>query len=118
MLVFTVISAAIVAVIQILSYHVMAARFAREELTHGEKKVERGFFALALADERDKLIELKSHCVGYTLVGIGFVAVLVGLAFGLPSVLVLHILFGVFVASSIAELIVSIYFYEKGVRHG
>jgi hypothetical protein len=118
MLVFIVISAVILATIQILLYRVMAARFAREELTHGEKKTDRSFFALALADERDKLVELKSYRVGYILVGIGFVAVLTGLAFGLPNVLVLHILFGVFVVSSIAELVASIYFYEKGVRNG
>jgi hypothetical protein len=48
----------------------------------------------------------------------GFIAALLSLAFGMPAVFALHILFGTFAAGSIIEGFVSIYYYEKGVHNG
>jgi hypothetical protein len=43
---------------------------------------------------------------------------LAALAFGLSAVAALHILLGAACAGSIAEGIVSVYFYECGIRNG
>jgi xanthosine utilization system XapX-like protein len=118
MLLFIGIGVIALVVIQILFYTATAVGIAVREQGQDEKKIERNLSAIMCADERDHLIELKSYRVGYILVGTGFVTAIAGLAFGLSSVFALHILLGAFAVGSIAEGIASIYFYEKGVRHG
>jgi hypothetical protein len=118
MLVFIGISVAIAIVIQILFHITLAIGIAVKERQCEDKEVERIISSTVVEDERDKLISLKSSHIGYICAGIGFVAALVALAFGMTSVAALHILFGTFAAGSIIEGIVSVYYYEKGVRNG
>jgi hypothetical protein len=65
----------------------------------------------------DKLIGLKSAHIGYCFAGLGFVALLVCLAFGGSVLLALHSMLGAFAVGGIAEGIASIVWYEKGVRN-
>ena len=118
MLVFIGISVAVVIVIQILFHIAMAVGIAVKERERDRKEIDRRFNSLTVEDERDKLISLKSSRVTSVFGGIGFVAALVGLAFGISGVAALHILFGSFSLGCTAEGIVSVYFYEKGVRNG
>ena len=118
MLVFIGISVAAVVVVQIIFHIAAAIGIAAKEHECGDKEIERNLSSLMVEDERDKLIGLKSSHIGYIIAGIGFVLALVGLAFGMPGVVALHVLFGAFAAGSVAEGIATVYFYEKGVRNG
>ena len=69
-------------------------------------------------DERDKLINLKSSRIGYVCAGVGFIAGLIALAFGISAVVALHIIAGAFAVGSIIEGCVSVYLDEMGVRNG
>jgi hypothetical protein len=118
MLGFIGISVAVAVVIQILFHIALAIGIAVKERQCEDKEVERIISSTVVEDERDKFISLKSSRIGYICAGIGFVIALVALAFGIASVVALHILFGIFAAGSIIEGIVSVYYYEKGVRNG
>jgi len=118
MLVFIGISVAVVIVVQILFHIATAIGIAVKEQERDREKIDRRFASLTLEDERDKLISLKSSRVTSVFGGLGFVAALVGLAFGLSGVVALHILFGSFSLGCTAEGVASVYFYEKGVRNG
>jgi len=118
MLVFIGISVAAVIVVQVLFHVAAAIRIAVKEQEKDDKKIEKNLSSLMVEDERDKLINLKSSRVTSVFAGIGFIAALVGLAFGISSVFALHILFGSFSVGCIVEGFVSVYFYEKGVRNG
>jgi hypothetical protein len=120
MLVFIGISVVAVIVIQIVFHIASAVGIAIKEKyqEHSDEDVERNLSSLMVEDERDKLISLKSSHIGYIFAGIGFVAALAGLAFGVSGIVALHILFGAFAIGSIAEGIATVCFYEKGVRNG
>ena len=117
-LVFIGIGVAAVIVIQIIFHIAMAIGIAVKEREHSDKEIEKNISSLMVEDERDKLINLKSAHIGYIFAGIGFALALVGLAFGMPGVFALHILFGAFAIGSVVEGIATVYFYEKGVRNG
>jgi hypothetical protein len=118
MLIFIGIAIVIMIVIQILFHIAFAIGIAVKERQHDDKTVERIIAAEMAEDERNKIINLKSYHIGYICAGVGFVAALVALAFGLSAVIALHILFGASAIGSITEGIASVYFYEKGVRNG
>ncbi|MDR1598687.1 MAG: hypothetical protein LBS11_02260 [Oscillospiraceae bacterium] len=118
MLVFIGISVAAVVVIQILFHIAFAIGIAVKEQDREDKKVERIISSAMVEDEREKLISLKSARVGYICAGIGLIAALAALALGGSAVAAFHILFGAYAVGSIAEGIVGVYFYEKGVRNG
>jgi len=118
MLVFIGIGIAAVVIIQILSHIALTVGIAVKEREQDDKTVERIVASVLVEDERDKLINLKSSHIGYIFAGIGFVACLLGLAFGISSVFALHILFGAFAFGSVIEGFAGIYFNEKGVRNG
>jgi hypothetical protein len=102
-LVFIGIGAAALIVIQVLFHVALAIGIAVKEREHDDKTVERIISSSMVEDERDKIISLKSSHVGYTCVGIGFVAALVALASGMANVVALHILSGAFAIGSITE---------------
>jgi hypothetical protein len=64
------------------------------------------------------IINLKSEHVGHILVGVGFLAALIVIATGYPVIYALHILFGSFLAGSVAEGLTTVYLYERGVHNG
>ena len=115
MLVFIGIGIAAAIAIQIILHIALSIGVAVKEREQDDKTVERIIASTVVEDERDKLIGLKSTHIGYVFAGIGFVAALVALALGIQVVTVLHILFGAFSGGSLAEGIMSVYFYEKGI---
>ncbi|GHU76517.1 hypothetical protein AGMMS49992_22330 [Clostridia bacterium] len=118
MLCFIGISVVAVIVIQILFHIAAAMGIAAKEHEHDGTKIDKTLSSLMVEDERDNLISLKSSHVGYVFAGIGFVFALVALTLGISSVIALHTLFGAFAIGSIIEGIVSVCYYEKGVRNG
>ncbi len=117
-LVFIGIGVITIIVIQIIFHIATAIVIAVKEEEHNDEKNENHVSSLMVEDERDKLINLKSAHIGYLFVGIGFILALFNLAFNMPSVFALHILFGSFAIGSIIEGIATVYFYEKGVHNG
>ena len=115
MLVFIGIGVAAVIVIQIIFHIALSIGIAVKEQGKDDKTMERIIASIVVEDERDKLISLKSSHIGSVFAGIGFVAALVALTFGTSVVTALHILFGMFSVGSLAEGIVSVYFYERGI---
>ena len=105
-------------VIQILFHILFAVGVAVKERDKDDKAIERIISLEVAEDERDKLVGLKSSRICVVIVGVGFIAALVGLVFGISSVFALHILLGSFSLGSIADGFVSVYFYEKGVHNG
>lgn len=118
MLIFMGIGIVMLIIIQIIFHITLAIGIAVKEKKHEKKAVGRILSSSMVEDERDKLINLKSSHAGYICVGIGFIASLVTLAFGMTGVFALHILFGAFAGGSVIEGIFNIYFNEKGVRNG
>ena len=118
MLVFIGIGVAALIVIQIVFHIALAIGIAVREQERDGKKIERIIESSMVEDEREKLIGLKSSRVGYICAGAGAMAMLIALAAGISTVMALQLLFGAFAAGSVAEGIASVYFYEKGVRHG
>lgn len=105
-------------VVQIAFHVALAIGIAAKEKERSEEKIKRILSSSMVEDEREKLISLKSARVGYFCAGVGFIATLIALVFGLSAVVALHILLGAFAVGSVAEGIVGVYFYEKGVRNG
>jgi ABC-type multidrug transport system permease subunit len=117
MLAFIGIGVAAVIVTQILFHIAFAIGIAVRENERDDKEIERILSASTREDEREKLINLKSSRVGHICAGVGFIAALVALAFGWSAVTALHIMFSASVIGSVAEGIVGVYFFEKGVRN-
>jgi dipeptide/tripeptide permease len=66
-------------------------------------------------DEMDKNITLRSSHIGYGVAGVGFILMLIAVAFfGISAAMVLNLLLGVFFLSAMTEACVSIYLYEIG----
>ena len=118
MLVFIGIGIVAIIVIQILFHIIAAVGIAAKEREYSGEKIEKIISSSMIEDERDKLISLKSNYAGYICAGFGFAAALACLAFGLEILYALHIIFGAFAAASILEGILSIVYYEKGIRNG
>ena len=118
MLVFIGIGVVVVIIIQILFHIIAAIGIAANEQDYKGEKINKIITSSMVEDERDKLINLKSMHIGYTVAGLGFIAVLAALALGLQALYALHILFGFSGAASLIEGILSIYYYEKGVGNG
>lgn len=105
-------------VIQIILQIVYSVSTAVRETGIDDKEIERIVSSEMYDDEMDKLINLKSAHIGYILVGVGFIAALIVIATGCPVIYALHILFGSYLASSVAEGLVAAYLYERGVHNG
>jgi hypothetical protein len=110
-----------VIVILILFHIAFAIGLAAKEHAQGrspDENVEREMSSQMVEDEMDKLIAFKAQRVGHWFGGLGFVAALVALVFGMPVVSALHIPFGAAAVGSCMEGVMSIYFYERGVHNG
>jgi hypothetical protein len=83
-----------------------------------DKEIERKISSTMVEDEMNKLISLKASRIGSSFIGIGFVAFLAALAFGMTIVFTLHILLGSFLIGAFAEGVASVYFYERGISNG
>ena len=66
-------------------------------------------------DERDRLIELKSNRVGFTVAGLGFVAALVSLVLNYSPAVMLNLLFISFSFGSLCEGFAQLFYYRRGV---
>ena len=116
MLVFIGIAVAASVVIQILFHIAYSVGVAVKERALSDKEVERIVEAETAEDEMDELVGLKSSHAGYMCAGIGFAAALAGLAFfGATAVAALHIMLGAVLIGSLAEGVISIKLYERGV---
>ena len=67
-----------------------------------------------LADERDRLIELKANNISFSAFGIGFLIAMITLAMGKPPLVMFHVvvlsIFGAFILGNIVQL----YMYRRG----
>jgi hypothetical protein len=108
----------VLVIIKQILFHIIAAAGMAKEKDYKGKGINKIISSSMVEDERDKLISLKSLRIGYTIAGIGFVAFLFALAFGVKTLYAIHILFGFSGAASFTEGILSIYYYEKGIRNG
>ena len=80
-----------------------------------EKEIERTIKAEMVEDEMDRLIELKSNRIGFTLAGIGFVGALFSLVLNASPGVMINILFFSFFIGSLAEGVAQLYYYRRGV---
>jgi len=116
MLIFLGIAIIVLIVVQIVFHMVLAAGIAVSE-GGDDSRIKRILASTMAEDEMDRHIELRSARAGYICAGIGFVAVLATLALGASAVVALHVLFGSFFVGSVVSGVVSVYGYERGLRH-
>jgi hypothetical protein len=114
-LVFIGIGIATIIVIMIIFHIALSISITIKEGDCDDKQAERILDSTMLEDEREKLIDLKSMRVGYSFMGIAFVAALVALALGASPVLALHILLASCLVGNLIGGCVSVYYYERGV---
>lgn len=112
----------VVALIVILIvFHIMlsisiAVKQKMQDESIEDKEIEKSIQREMVEDEMDKLIELKSNKIGYSIMGFGFVAGLIAVALGSSAVVLINILFVSGWLGSVAEGIVQIRYYRKGLR--
>lgn len=81
-----------------------------------DKKIEQSIEREMVEDEMDQLIELKANRIGYSIMGAGFAAGLIAIAFGASGVALLNILFLSTWVGSFVEAIMQIRYYRRGIR--
>jgi hypothetical protein len=122
MLIFIGIGVVASIIIQIIFHILLSVAIAVKKTVQNEKcddkEIEKSINSEMVEDEMDKLIELKSTRVGFTLAGIGFVAALVSLVLNYSPAVMLNILYISFCVGSLFEGIAQLYFYRRGVRNG
>ena len=118
MLVFTGISIGVVIVIEILFHIIYAVGIAVQDGEKDGKKINRTIKSSMVEDEMDKLIDLKSLQIGYSITGFGVLAGLVSLVLNAPPAVMLNILYVCCALGSLAEGVMSLYYYRKGVKNG
>lgn len=80
-----------------------------------EEEIGRSMRVETAEDEMDKMIEMKSNRYGYTIMGLGFMAGLIAIAFGASAVAMLNILYFSTWTGSIIEALMQIRYYRRGV---
>ena len=105
-------------VIQILFHIAYAASIAVKERDMDGEKTKKMINSSMVEDERDKLIKYKSLSIGSYCTGGGLMIALFALAFGVSTVVALHIIIAASTASSLVEGCVGIFYHERGVRNG
>jgi len=80
-----------------------------------EEEIGRSMRVETAEDEMDKMIEMKSNRFGYTIMGLGFMAGLIAIAFGASAVAMLNILFFSTWVGSFIEAVMQIRYYRRGV---
>ena len=97
-------------------FHITASiGIAVRERDKSDKDVEKIVEASMAEDEMDKLISRKASAVGLAVSGIGFIAMLVSLAFGASALIALHIMLGALAFGGLVDGGMSIFYYERGV---
>ena len=121
MLIFMGIGAVTTIIIQIIFHVLFAVGIAVKEAMHDhdvdESRISEEIQGEMIEDERDKLIELKSRQAGFITSGAGFMAALIVLSIGLTPVVAINLIFASFFIGSVAEGIVNMIFYRRGVVH-
>jgi len=106
-------------ILQIVFHILMAiSRAIRQKLSENEvdeEEIGRSMRVETSEDEMDKMIELKSNRFGYTIMGLGFMAGLIAIAFGASAVAMLNILFFSTWVGSFVEALMQIRYYRRGV---
>ena len=118
LLVFIGISIGVEIAVQIVFHIALSIGIAIKEAKRDEKDVERIISSTMAEDERDKYISLKSNLAGYIFAGAGALASLIALAAGVQDTIALHIAFGAFFVGALAEGLMRVVYYERGVRNG
>jgi len=107
-------------IIQIVFHILLAISKAVQQKMRDEaiddKEFERAFEREIVEDEMDKLIELKANKIGYSIMGLGFAAGLIAIAFGASGVALLNILFLSTWLGSFIEGLMQVRYYRKGIR--
>lgn len=107
-------------VIQIVFHILMAiSKAIRQKMSENEvdeEEIGRSMRVETTEDEMDKMIELKSNTFGYSIMGLGFMAGLIAIAFGASAVAMLNILFFSTWTGSIIEALMQIRYYRRGIR--
>jgi Na+-transporting methylmalonyl-CoA/oxaloacetate decarboxylase gamma subunit len=106
-------------VLQIVFHILMAiSKAIRQKLKEDkvdEEEIGRSMRVETAEDEMDKMIEMKSNRFGYTIMGLGFMAGLISIAFGASAVAMLNILYFSTWTGSIIEALMQIRYYRRGI---
>jgi uncharacterized BrkB/YihY/UPF0761 family membrane protein len=117
MLIFIGIGVAAVIVVQIVFHILFSISIAVKERNCNDKEIEKRVEAAVKEDEMDKLIELKSMRLGFSICGAGFIAALISLALNSSAAVMLNILFLSFSLGSLLEGVMSLHYYRAGVKN-
>ena len=104
-------------IIQIIFHILFSIGVAVKERDHSGIEIEKSIESSMVEDEMDRLIALKSSQVGFVFAGIGFAYALILVLMGSSSAVMVNAIFIAFGLGSIAEGILSLYYYRKGVTH-
>jgi Na+-transporting methylmalonyl-CoA/oxaloacetate decarboxylase gamma subunit len=119
-LVFIGIGIVVLIILQIVFHILMAiSKAIRQKLSENEvdeEEIGRSMRVETTEDEMDKIIEMKSNKFGYTIMGLGFMAGLIAIAFGASAVAMLNILFFSTWTGSLIEALMQIRYYRKGIQ--
>jgi len=119
-LIFIGIGIVVLIILQIVFHILMAiSRAIRAKLSENEvdeEEIGRSMRVETTEDEMDKIIEMKSNKFGYTIMGLGFMAGLIAIAFGASAVAMLNILFFSTWTGSLIEALMQIRYYRKGIQ--
>jgi hypothetical protein len=119
MLVFIGIGIGFTIIIQIVFHILLSISIAVQEKIRNnntdDEVIENNIKLEMVEDERDRLIELKSNRVGFTLAGLGFIAALVSLVLNYSPAVMLNILYITISIGSISEGFVQLFYYRSGV---
>ncbi len=122
MLIFVGIGIVASIVIQIIFHILISVSLAVKKTAQNGKcdndQISKSIEVEMVEDEMDKLIQLKSMRISFTVAGFGFITALIWLVINQSAALMLNILFISFNLGSILEGITQIYYYRKGVRNG
>lgn len=116
-LVFVGIEVVATIIIQIIFHILYSIGVAVKERNHSGAEIEKSIESSMVEDEMDKLIALKSSQIAFVFAGIGFAYSLIMILLGYSSAVMVNVIFIAFGLGSIAEGILSLYYYRKGVRH-
>jgi Na+-transporting methylmalonyl-CoA/oxaloacetate decarboxylase gamma subunit len=118
-LIFIGIGIVAIIILQIVFHILMAiGKAIRQKLKDNEvneEEIGRTMRVETAEDEMDKMIEMKSNRFGYTIMGLGFMAGLIAIAFSASAVAMLNILFFATWAGNFVEALMQIRYYRKGV---
>lgn len=119
MLIFIGIGVASMIVIQIVFHIALSVAMAVRKKCSDEnvdgRSIERAMESDMVEDEMGKIIELKASKFGYSFVSVGIVAGIVSVALGAAPFVMMNIVFLSCIAGSLAEGVVQVRYYRRGV---